>query len=75
MIAHKPSEGNQCYKCSKRFVTWRDLKKHIDSVHPNRVDDYKKEALKIMDAMPSVEETEGDDTIKRETCEITLNCR
>ena len=43
MKTHKASEGHECQKCSKRFVASRDLKKHIDIVHLNKGEIYKKE--------------------------------
>eukprot|EP00092_Neocalanus_flemingeri_P015619 GFUD01016907.1.p1 GENE.GFUD01016907.1~~GFUD01016907.1.p1 ORF type:complete len:876 (+),score=244.14 GFUD01016907.1:57-2684(+) len=41
--SHKANEGHECPKCSKRFVASRDLKKHVDIVHFNKGEEYKKE--------------------------------
>ena len=32
-----------CNKCPKSFAAYRDLKKHVDIVHENKAEDYKKE--------------------------------
>ena len=41
--SHKSGEGHECHKCKKTFAATRDLKKHIDIVHLNKADEYKKE--------------------------------
>ena len=41
--SHKTTEGHECSKCNKKFAAIRDLKKHIDIVHLNKAEDYKKE--------------------------------
>jgi len=43
MKCHKASEGHECPKCAKRFAASRDLKKHVDIVHLNKAEEYKKE--------------------------------
>ena len=40
---HKSVEGHECDKCNKKFTASRDLKKHIDIVHFNKKEMYKKE--------------------------------
>ena len=41
--SHKSGEGHSCFKCKKTFAAVRDLKKHIDIVHFNKAEEYKKE--------------------------------
>ena len=40
---HKSVEGHECDKCNKKFTASRDLKKHVDIVHFNKKEMYKKE--------------------------------
>jgi uncharacterized C2H2 Zn-finger protein len=40
---HKMGEGNKCQKCDKIFAAPRDLRKHVDIVHLNKAEEYKKE--------------------------------
>ena len=40
---HKSNDGHQCFNCDKRFAAIRDLRKHIDIVHLNKAEAYKKE--------------------------------
>ena len=41
--SHTSGDGHSCFKCKKTFAAVRDLKKHIDIVHFNKAEDYKKE--------------------------------
>ena len=40
---HKVGDGHVCQKCDKKFAASRDLRKHVDIVHLNKAEEYKKE--------------------------------
>ena len=40
---HKSAEGHKCDKCDKKFTANRDLKKHVDIVHLQKAESYRKE--------------------------------
>ena len=40
---HKVGDGHICQKCDKKFAASRDLRKHVDIVHLNKAEEYKKD--------------------------------
>jgi len=43
MKIHEISEGHFCTNCPKSFAAARDLRKHVDIVHLNKAEEYKRE--------------------------------